>query len=136
MVLFQVGFKKTKRRVKKIRKREKPLKPEELLTDDSRSTDFGSRLYILLVLSELFSCPSALWSVWHDFWFDRSRGRGRRQVEEDDEMEDSSKDAGSSKADVLQQSDDIRTADMDISDDGENHKAEGGKKQFIFSVLV
>ncbi|KAF4077310.1 hypothetical protein AMELA_G00206700 [Ameiurus melas] len=84
-----VGFKKTKRRIKKIRKREKPLKAEELLIDDTRSTDFGSR----------------------------SRGRGRKQVEETEEMEDSVKDAGSSKADTLQQSDDIRTADMDISDE-------------------
>ncbi|XP_017348517.1 U4/U6.U5 tri-snRNP-associated protein 1 [Ictalurus punctatus] len=84
-----VGFKKTKRRIKKIRKREKPLKADELFTDDTRSTDFGSR----------------------------SRGRGRKQVEETEEMEDSAKDAGSSKADTLQQSDDIRTADMDISDD-------------------
>ncbi|XP_060792302.1 U4/U6.U5 tri-snRNP-associated protein 1 isoform X2 [Neoarius graeffei] len=84
-----VGFKKTKRRVKKIRKKEKPLKAADLLTDDSRSTDFGSR----------------------------SRGQGRRQVEGDEEMEDSLEDASSSKTDALQQSDDIRTADMDISDD-------------------
>ncbi|MCJ8740676.1 hypothetical protein PDJAM_G00061780 [Pangasius djambal] len=84
-----VGFKKTKRRVKKIRKKEKPLKADDLLTDDSRNTDFGSR----------------------------SRGRGRRQMEEDEEMEDSCMNAGSSKTDTLQQSDDIRTADMDISDD-------------------
>lgn len=49
----------------------------------------------------------------------RSRGQGRRQVEGDEEMEDSLKDASSSKTDALQQSDDIRTADMDISDDGE-----------------
>ncbi|KAK3524318.1 hypothetical protein QTP70_027872 [Hemibagrus guttatus] len=83
-----VGFKKTKRRVKKIRKREKPINAEDLLADDSRSTDFGSR----------------------------SRGRGRRQLE-GEEMEDSSKDESSSKVDILQQSDDIRTADMDISDD-------------------
>ncbi|KAG7321368.1 hypothetical protein KOW79_015783 [Hemibagrus wyckioides] len=83
-----VGFKKTKRRVKKIRKREKPVKAEDLLTDDSRSTDFGSR----------------------------SRGRGRKQID-GEEMEDSPKDESSSKVDTLQQSDDIRTADMDISDD-------------------
>ncbi|KAB5548783.1 hypothetical protein PHYPO_G00059570 [Pangasianodon hypophthalmus] len=84
-----VGFKKTKRRVKKIRKKEKPLKADDLLIDDSRNTDFGSR----------------------------SRGRGRKQAEVDEEMEDSCVNAGSSKTDTLQQSDDIRTADMDISDD-------------------
>uniref|UniRef100_A0AAR2L4Y6 U4/U6.U5 tri-snRNP-associated protein 1 n=1 Tax=Pygocentrus nattereri TaxID=42514 RepID=A0AAR2L4Y6_PYGNA len=91
-----VSFKKTKRRVKKIRKKEKILRADDLLTDDSRNTDFGSR----------------------------TRGRGRRQVDEDGEEEDFTKeddDSSSSKvADVLQQSDDIRMADMDISDDGEN----------------
>ncbi|XP_072517743.1 U4/U6.U5 tri-snRNP-associated protein 1 [Salminus brasiliensis] len=93
-----VGFKKTKRRVKKIRKKEKVLRPDELLADDSRSTDFGSR----------------------------SRGRGKRQVEKDGEEEDLPKDddedddgSGSSSkvVDVLQQSDDIRMADMEISDE-------------------
>lgn len=86
-----VGFKKTKRRVKKIRKKEKVVRAEELLVDDSRNTDFGSR----------------------------SRGRGRRQVEEDEEEEDFPKDDGSSSkvVDVIQQSDDIRMADMDISDE-------------------
>uniref|UniRef100_A0AAR2JY41 Spliceosome associated factor 1, recruiter of U4/U6.U5 tri-snRNP n=1 Tax=Pygocentrus nattereri TaxID=42514 RepID=A0AAR2JY41_PYGNA len=88
-----VSFKKTKRRVKKIRKKEKILRADDLLTDDSRNTDFGSR----------------------------TRGRGRRQVDEDGEEEDFTKeddDSSSSKvADVLQQSDDIRMADMDISDD-------------------
>ncbi|KAJ8396434.1 hypothetical protein AAFF_G00017400 [Aldrovandia affinis] len=49
-----VGFKKTKRRVKKIRKKEKTAKSEDLLIDDTRSTDFGSR----------------------------TRGRGRREMEE------------------------------------------------------
>lgn len=86
-----VGFKKTKRRVKKIRKKEKVVRADELLTDDSRNTDFGSR----------------------------SRGRGRRQVEDDAEDEDFSQDEGSSSkvVDVIQQSDDIRMADMDISDE-------------------
>ncbi|KAK2827116.1 hypothetical protein Q7C36_018042 [Tachysurus vachellii] len=83
-----VGFKKTKRRVKKIRKKEKPVKTDDLLIDDTRSTDFGSR----------------------------SRGRGRKQVE-CEEMEECSKEGSSSKVDLLQQSDDIRTADMDISDE-------------------
>lgn len=112
-----MGFKKTIRRVKKIRKREKPLKTEELLTDDSRSTDFGSRLHILLILVELYLCPSALVVCLTLFGFDRSRGRGRKQLEDGEEVKDSLKDAGT-KADPLQQSDDIRTADMDISDDG------------------
>ncbi|TSL04312.1 U4/U6.U5 tri-snRNP-associated protein 1 [Bagarius yarrelli] len=82
-----VGFKKTKRRVKKIRKREKPIKTEDLLTDDSRSTDFGSR----------------------------SRGRGRKQLEDNEDIEDFKE--ASSKIDTLPKSDDLRTADMDISDD-------------------
>ncbi|XP_076836519.1 U4/U6.U5 tri-snRNP-associated protein 1 [Brachyhypopomus gauderio] len=89
-----VGFKKTKRRVKKIRKKEKILKVDDLLTDDSRNTDFGSR----------------------------SRGRGRKQVDEDGDVPESENDAGSSSgnnkvADVVQQSDDVRMADMEISDD-------------------
>uniref|UniRef100_A0A9J8BGF3 U4/U6.U5 tri-snRNP-associated protein 1 n=2 Tax=Cyprinus carpio TaxID=7962 RepID=A0A9J8BGF3_CYPCA len=58
-----VGFKKTKCKVRKIRKKEKILKAHDLLVDEIRSTDFGS-------------------------------------------------------SDVLQQSDDIRMADMEISDDG------------------
>ncbi|XP_051536658.1 U4/U6.U5 tri-snRNP-associated protein 1-like [Myxocyprinus asiaticus] len=85
-----VGFKKTKRRVKKIRKREKPLKSEDLLMDDTRRSDFGSR----------------------------SRGRGRRQADEEGEEPEDVEVGTSSKAnDVLQQSDDIRMADMDISED-------------------
>ncbi|KAI4887874.1 hypothetical protein NFI96_015083 [Prochilodus magdalenae] len=88
-----VGFKKTKRRVKKIRKKEKALRAEDLLTDDSRNTDFGSR----------------------------SRGRGRRQMDEEGEEEVLAKDddegSSSQVPDVLQQSDDIRMADMDISDE-------------------
>lgn len=42
-VMRQVGFKKTKCKVKKIRKKEKPLSAHDLLLDDTRSTDFGSR---------------------------------------------------------------------------------------------
>lgn len=38
-----MGFKKTKRRIKKIRKKEKVSLPDELRLDDTRSTDFGSR---------------------------------------------------------------------------------------------
>ncbi|KAL0162564.1 hypothetical protein M9458_041960, partial [Cirrhinus mrigala] len=37
-----VGFKKTKRKVKKIRKKETILKAHDLLVDDTRSSDFGS----------------------------------------------------------------------------------------------
>ncbi|XP_062867763.1 U4/U6.U5 tri-snRNP-associated protein 1 [Trichomycterus rosablanca] len=86
-----VAFKKTKCRVKKIRKKDKVLRTDDLLTDDTRNTDFGSR----------------------------SRGRGKRRVDEDEEIEDAARDSGSNSpaAGVLQQSDDIRTADMDISDD-------------------
>ncbi|XP_053334319.1 U4/U6.U5 tri-snRNP-associated protein 1 [Clarias gariepinus] len=86
-----VSFKKTKRRVKKIRKKEKPLKADELLTDDSRSTDFGSR----------------------------SRGRGKKQAGEENEIEDSLKDADSIKTETLLESDDVRMADMEFSDDDE-----------------
>lgn len=88
-----VGFKKTKRRVKKIRKKEKPSAADELL-DDTRNTDFGSR----------------------------SRGRGRRQMEEEGEPvegAEASEEKSSSllTVDVPKQSDDIRVADMDMSDD-------------------
>ncbi|XP_023650878.1 U4/U6.U5 tri-snRNP-associated protein 1 [Paramormyrops kingsleyae] len=92
-------FKKTKRRVK-VRKKEKPLKADEVLTDDTRSTDFGSR----------------------------TRGRGRRQVEEEtleasEENVDAVPDA---RNDVLQKSDDTRLEDMDISED-EDFGAPRGK---------
>lgn len=79
-----VGFKKTKRRIKKIRKREKPI-PEEL--DDTRNTDFGSR----------------------------SRGRGRRQ--EDDADQEVIVEGSNVTPDVPQMSDDVRMAEMDISDE-------------------
>ncbi|XP_041789533.1 U4/U6.U5 tri-snRNP-associated protein 1 [Chelmon rostratus] len=83
-----VSFKKTKRRVKKIRKKEKQTAVEELLIDDTRSSDFGSR----------------------------TRGRGRKQVDEDGEE---IKEVEESKlpADIPQMSDDIRMAEMDISDE-------------------
>ncbi|XP_052444037.1 U4/U6.U5 tri-snRNP-associated protein 1 [Carassius gibelio] len=86
-----VGFKKTKCKVKKIRKKEKILKAHDLLVDEIRSTDFGSR----------------------------SRGRGRKQADEEEraELGEVSVEASSKASDVLQQSDDIRMADMDISDD-------------------
>uniref|UniRef100_A0A671SC91 U4/U6.U5 tri-snRNP-associated protein 1-like n=1 Tax=Sinocyclocheilus anshuiensis TaxID=1608454 RepID=A0A671SC91_9TELE len=72
-----VGFKKTKCKVKKIRKKEKILQVDDLLVDDTRSSDFGSR----------------------------SRGRGRKQADEKEGVEHGGV------------SDDIRMADMDISDD-------------------
>ncbi|XP_048022172.1 U4/U6.U5 tri-snRNP-associated protein 1 [Megalobrama amblycephala] len=83
-----VGFKKTKRKVKKIRKKEKA---GDLLIDDTRSTDFGSR----------------------------SRGRGRKQEDQVEGVEfgDVAVQTSSKLSDVLQKSDDIRMADMDISDD-------------------
>ncbi|XP_061535477.1 U4/U6.U5 tri-snRNP-associated protein 1 [Phycodurus eques] len=82
-----VAFKKTKRRVKKIRKKEKTTVADFLLLDDSRKTDFGSR----------------------------TRGRGRKGENEDDEgVEDG---RWPHETAVTQMSDDIRTAEMDISDD-------------------
>uniref|UniRef100_A0A674ABD3 Spliceosome associated factor 1, recruiter of U4/U6.U5 tri-snRNP n=1 Tax=Salmo trutta TaxID=8032 RepID=A0A674ABD3_SALTR len=80
-----VGFKKTKQRVRKIRK--KKALPDELQLDDTRNTDFGSRV----------------------------RGRGRRQLDEGQEV--SKEGVIIPGLDVPQQSDDIRMADMDISDD-------------------
>ncbi|XP_016356966.1 U4/U6.U5 tri-snRNP-associated protein 1-like [Sinocyclocheilus anshuiensis] len=86
-----VGFKKTKCKVKKIRKKEKILKADDLLVDKIRSSDFGSR----------------------------SRGRGRKHADEEEgaELGDVAMETSSKANDVLQQSDDIRMADMDISDD-------------------
>ncbi|XP_071401689.1 U4/U6.U5 tri-snRNP-associated protein 1 [Centroberyx affinis] len=82
-----VGFKKTKRRVKKIRKKEKQTASEELTLDDTRSSDFGSR----------------------------SRGRGRKQM--DEEGQEVKGEESSSMQDAPQKSDDIRMAEMDISDE-------------------
>lgn len=86
-----VGFKKTKRRVKKIRKKEKQTAADELLLDDTRSSDFGSR----------------------------TRGRGRKQMGEDGEevKEEEEEEESSLPHDVPQMSDDIRMAEMDISDE-------------------
>ncbi|XP_023273213.1 U4/U6.U5 tri-snRNP-associated protein 1 [Seriola lalandi dorsalis] len=82
-----VGFKKTKRRVKKIRKKEKQTAADELLLDDTRSSDFGSR----------------------------TRGRGRKQL--DDNEEEVKEEESSLPHDTPQMSDDIRMAEMDISDE-------------------
>lgn len=82
-----VGFKKTKRRVKKIRKKEKQSVADDLSLDDTRSSDFGSR----------------------------TRGRGRKQVDENGE--EIKEDENSLPPDIPQMSDDVRMAEMDISDD-------------------
>ncbi|KAL3996669.1 integrin alpha M [Sarotherodon galilaeus] len=84
-----VGFKKTKRRVKKIRKKEKASIADDLHLDDTRSSDFGSR----------------------------TRGRGRKQ--EDDEDQEVKKEEKVVTHEIPLLSDDIRTAEMDISDDEE-----------------
>uniref|UniRef100_A0A6Q2YCD1 Spliceosome associated factor 1, recruiter of U4/U6.U5 tri-snRNP n=1 Tax=Esox lucius TaxID=8010 RepID=A0A6Q2YCD1_ESOLU len=82
-----VGFKKTKQRVRKIRKKEK-TSPSALKLDDTRNTDFGSR----------------------------ARGRGRKQPNEEvPELDNEG--VPIPGLDVPQQSDDVRMADMDISDD-------------------
>ncbi|XP_017264694.1 U4/U6.U5 tri-snRNP-associated protein 1 [Kryptolebias marmoratus] len=85
-----VGFKKTKRRVKKIRKKEKPTAVADELLDDTRSSDFGSR----------------------------SRGRGRKQAgDNDNEAEKGGQEETAWPHEVPQMSDDIRMAEMDISDE-------------------
>ncbi|KAG8014672.1 U4/U6.U5 tri-snRNP-associated protein 1 [Nibea albiflora] len=86
-----VGFKKTKRRVKKIRKKDK-LSAADVLPDDTRSTDFGSR----------------------------TRGRGRHQAEEEGEgvkEEEEEQQESRLSHNIPQMSDDIRMAEMDISDE-------------------
>lgn len=84
-----VGFKKTKRRVKKIRKKDR-LTVADVLNDDTRSSDFGSR----------------------------TRGRGRKQNAEGVE-EVKEQDANLTPGVPVLLSDDVRTAEMDISDDEE-----------------
>ncbi|KAM4722018.1 U4/U6.U5 tri-snRNP-associated protein 1 [Rhinophrynus dorsalis] len=85
-----VSFKKTKRRVKKIRKKEKEkvVRADDLLAmgHDKRSTDFGSR----------------------------SRGRGRRHVE------DSEDEQGVELKEEMPQSDDLRVESMVMSDQEDN----------------
>lgn len=81
-----VGFKKTKRRVKKIRKKGKLSLLDELMLDDTRSSDFGSR----------------------------TRGRGHRQVDDDGEEVKGEDCSLAQNLPLL--SDDIRMAEMDISD--------------------
>lgn len=84
-----VGFKKTKRRVKKIRKKDRLTVADEL-HDDTRSSDFGSR----------------------------TRGRGRKQnAEGGGEVKE--QDGNLPLGVPVLLSDDVRTAEMDISDDEE-----------------
>ncbi|KAM9856492.1 U4/U6.U5 tri-snRNP-associated protein 1 [Aulostomus maculatus] len=86
-----VGFKKTKRRVKKIRKKEKLAVAEELLLDDTRSSDFGSR----------------------------TRGRGRQELDDNVEEEKEEEQENKLPQEIPLLSDDIRMAEMDISDEEE-----------------
>uniref|UniRef100_A0A3P9MSB0 Spliceosome associated factor 1, recruiter of U4/U6.U5 tri-snRNP n=1 Tax=Poecilia reticulata TaxID=8081 RepID=A0A3P9MSB0_POERE len=96
-----VGFKKTKRKVKKIRKKEKVTIADELL-DDTRTSDFGSR----------------------------ARGKGRRQAEEEQqESKEKVKDGDSWPHELPQMSDDIRMAEMDISDEAEQELQKQLEKQ-------
>ncbi|KAL6110896.1 sart1 [Pungitius sinensis] len=81
-----VGFKKTKHRVRKIRKKEKLTAVDELKIDDTRSTDFGSR----------------------------TRGRGRKRLEEEAEAVPVDSVV---PGDAPQMSDDVRMAEMEMSDE-------------------
>ncbi|XP_039215832.1 U4/U6.U5 tri-snRNP-associated protein 1 [Crotalus tigris] len=91
-------FKKTRRRVKKIRKKEKPMKADELLllAIESSERDFGSR----------------------------TRGRGKRRAsvkeeEEEEEEEGSLVTRRNGAGEQLIQSDDIRVEKMEISSEDE-----------------
>uniref|UniRef100_A0A6I8NI15 Spliceosome associated factor 1, recruiter of U4/U6.U5 tri-snRNP n=1 Tax=Ornithorhynchus anatinus TaxID=9258 RepID=A0A6I8NI15_ORNAN len=96
-----VTFKKTKRRVKKIRKKEKEVvvRADDLLPlgNESSEGDFGSRL----------------------------RGRGRRRVPEAEAEEEEAEDGGDGAPAAPPQSDDNRLENMDISDDDEEDGARG-----------
>ncbi|XP_004437691.1 PREDICTED: U4/U6.U5 tri-snRNP-associated protein 1 isoform X1 [Ceratotherium simum simum] len=100
-----VTFKKTKRRVKKIRKKEKEVvvRADDLLPlgDQTQDGDFGSRL----------------------------RGRGRRQVPEADEEVQEEEE----KEPVPQppQSDDTRVENMDISDEEEGGAPRSGSPEVL-----
>lgn len=86
--LEMVGFKKTKRRVKKIRKKDKSSIADNLLLNDTRNSDFGSR----------------------------TRGRGRKEVDANGE-EVKVEETSCLLTEHPQTSDDIRMAEMDISDE-------------------
>ncbi|XP_023391626.1 U4/U6.U5 tri-snRNP-associated protein 1 [Pteropus vampyrus] len=101
-----ITFKKTKRRVKKIRKKEKEVvvRADDLLPlgDQTQDGDFGSRL----------------------------RGRGRRQVPEADE-EAQEEDEEKEPAPQPPQSDDTRVENMDISDEEEGGASPSGSPEAL-----
>ncbi|XP_075408518.1 U4/U6.U5 tri-snRNP-associated protein 1 [Tenrec ecaudatus] len=98
-----VTFKKTKRRVKKIRKKEVVMRADDLLPlgDQTQDGDFGSR----------------------------RRGRGRRRVQELDEEvpEEEEKEPAPQPT----QSDDTRVENMDISDEEEGGVARAGSPEVL-----
>ncbi|XP_019501084.1 PREDICTED: U4/U6.U5 tri-snRNP-associated protein 1 isoform X2 [Hipposideros armiger] len=101
-----VTFKKTKRRVKKIRKKEKEMvvRAEDLLPlrDQTQDGDFGSRL----------------------------RGRGRRRVlEADDEAQE--EEGEEEPVPQPPQSDDTRVENMDISDEEEGGTPPSGSPEVL-----
>ncbi|XP_015263822.1 PREDICTED: U4/U6.U5 tri-snRNP-associated protein 1 [Gekko japonicus] len=96
---MNVTFKKTKRRVKKIRKKEKLVKAADLrpLGNETSKRDFGSR----------------------------ARGRGRRVVAEEEDEEDEDEEGyveydENGSVEQPPQSDDLRVERMDISSDDED----------------
>ncbi|KAM5225299.1 U4/U6.U5 tri-snRNP-associated protein 1 isoform 2-T2 [Hipposideros larvatus] len=101
-----VTFKKTKRRVKKIRKKEKEVvvRAEDLLPlrDQTQDGDFGSRL----------------------------RGRGRRRVLEADE-EAQEEEGEEEPVPQPPQSDDTRVENMDISDEEEGGTPPSGSPEVL-----
>ncbi|XP_040850104.1 U4/U6.U5 tri-snRNP-associated protein 1 [Ochotona curzoniae] len=101
-----VTFKKTKRRVKKIRKKEKEvvMRADDLLPlgDQSQDGDFGSRL----------------------------RGRGRRRVPETEE-EAPEEEAAKEPVPQLPPSDDTRVENMDISDEEEGDTLPPGSPEVL-----
>ncbi|XP_032270781.1 U4/U6.U5 tri-snRNP-associated protein 1 [Phoca vitulina] len=100
-----VTFKKTKRRVKKIRKKEKEVvvRADDLLPlgDQTQDGDFGSRL----------------------------RGRGRRRVPEADE--EAPEEEEKEQAPQPPQSDDTRVENMDISDEEEGGAPQAGSPEVL-----
>lgn len=82
----------------------------------------------ILVPGKAFTCLLLNTSVTPHFFNQklvlalRSRGRGRKQEDQEEGVEfgDVAVQTSSKLSDVLQKSDDIRMADMDISDDGNN----------------
>ncbi|KAF3822268.1 hypothetical protein GH733_007642 [Mirounga leonina] len=102
-----VTFKKTKRRVKKIRKKEKEVvvRADDLLPlgDQTQDGDFGSRL----------------------------RGRGRRRVPEADEEAPEEEEEEKEQAPQPPQSDDTRVENMDISDEEEGGASQAGSPEVL-----